>query len=108
MQPKILEYRGYIIKIVAHILPSSFVSTFMPLKYVVSLAIIADRDDKLSDHIRWIHPNGFFMTPDQAFEAGAEHALQLINKQLALASAREGKLNDSSAYHPSGSGLNAE
>lgn len=82
MQPKIFGYRGFIIKIVAHVLPSSIMSTVAPLKYVASIAIIERSEGRLSDHTMWIHPKGFYSTPDQAFDLGYKYAMQVIDDAL--------------------------
>lgn len=79
MQPKIFSYRGFVIKIMAHVLPTSMMATLAPLKYVASIAIIKPGEGRLTDHTHWVHPKGFYATQEEVFEFGGEYAIHLIN-----------------------------
>lgn len=89
MQPQIFEYRGFIIKVMPHALPSNILSAIAPLKYVASIAIIEPGEGRLSDHTRWVHPKGIYATSDEIFKFGSEYAIQMIDDGLVETATKE-------------------
>jgi hypothetical protein len=95
VQPKIFGYRGYVVKVMAHKLPSSVLANIAPLKYAALIAIVRPGEGKLSDRIRWIHPKGIYSTPEEIMEFGGEFAVQAIDNEL-IAESTDGAAIDKS------------
>ncbi|MGA9855548.1 MAG: hypothetical protein WBR29_09760 [Gammaproteobacteria bacterium] len=86
MQPTVFGYKGFVVKVTAHKLPSNVVDAIAQLKYVASIAIIRPKEGRLSDQIRWIHPKSIYATPEEIIEYGSKYAIQVINNELIEAS----------------------
>jgi hypothetical protein len=82
MQPKVFGYKGFVVKVTAHKLPSNVLNTIAQLKYVASIAIIRPEEGRLSDQIHWIHPKGIYATPEEIIEYGSQYATQVIDTEL--------------------------
>ncbi len=95
MQPKVFGYKGFVIKVTAHKLPSSVLNTIAQLKYVASIAIIRPEEGRLSDQIHWIHPKGIYATPEEIVEYGSQYATQVIDNELIVGSVDSSTLDGS-------------
>jgi hypothetical protein len=81
MQPIVFGYKGYVVKVAAHKLPSSALDTIAQLRYVASIAIIRPKDQ-----IHWTHPRGIYATPEEVVEYGSQYAILVIDDELINAS----------------------
>jgi hypothetical protein len=86
MQPIVFGYKGYVVKVAAHKLPSSALDTIAQLRYVASIAIIRPKEGRLSDQIHWTHPRGIYATPEEVVEYGSQYAILVIDDELINAS----------------------
>jgi hypothetical protein len=86
VHPIVFGYKGYVVKLTAHKLPSNVLDALGQLRYVASIAIIRPEEGKLSDHIHWIHPRGIYATPEEVVDYGSRYAIQEINNEIMNAS----------------------
>jgi len=99
MQPIVFGYKGYVVKITAHKLPSSVLDTISQLRYVASIAIVRPDEGRLSDQIHWTHPRGIYRTPEEVVEYGSQYAIQAIDNELVEGSVGNSTLDRSEHVH---------